>query len=55
MWHCRNYRSVAKAFDNRRILHSRTQILPTDGERWMQGSLGKRVMSHGGMVEQSRT
>ncbi|CAK9021262.1 unnamed protein product [Durusdinium trenchii] len=26
------------AFDNRRILHSRTQILPTDGERWMQGT-----------------
>ncbi|CAK9080913.1 unnamed protein product [Durusdinium trenchii] len=25
-------------FDNRRILHARSQILPTDGERWVQGA-----------------
>jgi len=24
-------------FDNRRILHSRSEIAPTDGERWLQG------------------
>ena len=24
-------------FDNRRVLHSRSAVLPTDGERWLQG------------------
>lgn len=24
-------------FDNQRILHARSEILPTDGERWVQG------------------
>lgn len=25
-------------FDNRRVLHARSQILPSDGERWVQGA-----------------
>ena len=27
----------AQIFDNRRVLHARSQILPSDGERWVQG------------------
>lgn len=29
--------SFRKVFDNRRILHARSHILPSDGERWVQG------------------
>ena len=29
--------SPAQIFDNRRVLHARSQILPSDGEPWVQG------------------
>ena len=31
--------STTQIFDNRRVLHARSQILPSDGERWVQGGL----------------
>lgn len=31
------YPGALVIFDNRRILHSRSEIAPTDGERWLQG------------------
>ena len=30
--------ATCEVFDNRRVLHARSQILPTDGERWVQGA-----------------
>ena len=34
-----------KVFDNRRILHARSHILPSDGERWVQGGYMGNLVS----------
>jgi predicted HD phosphohydrolase len=46
MIHVQLYPGALVLFDNRRVLHSRSQILDTDGDRWLQGCYLNREGFH---------